>query len=160
MEDADRVALDVLRTMSRSHARGIFIVSRRWYIDLHTAVDCGLRGVIWRSEFTPAKFISTITAVGQGGADLPPDLQGKLLDEVQRMRRDVLAPHRLIDPCLTEREIAVLRLVADGCTLAEITSQLPYSERTVKHVLHNVMRLLNVRNRAHAVSYAVRAGLI
>ncbi|RZS89941.1 regulatory LuxR family protein [Motilibacter rhizosphaerae] len=61
---------------------------------------------------------------------------------------------------LREREVAVLRLVAEGFDTAEIARHLSYSERTVKGVLHDVTTRLELRNRSHAVAYALRRGLI
>jgi DNA-binding CsgD family transcriptional regulator len=54
----------------------------------------------------------------------------------------------------------VLRLVADGYDTAEIARKLAYSERTVKNVLHNITARLHLRNRPHAVAYALRQGFI
>jgi len=54
----------------------------------------------------------------------------------------------------------VLRLVSDGHDTSEIATTLCYSERTVKNVLHDVTTRLNLRNRSHAVAYAMREGLI
>jgi DNA-binding NarL/FixJ family response regulator len=61
---------------------------------------------------------------------------------------------------LTQREISVLRLVAEGLDTAEIASKLSYSERTVKNVMHALTTRLQLRNRAHAVAYALREGYI
>jgi len=54
----------------------------------------------------------------------------------------------------------VLRLVAEGWDTAQIATKLSYSERTVKNVLHDVTTRLQLRNRSHAVAYAMREGLI
>jgi DNA-binding NarL/FixJ family response regulator len=61
---------------------------------------------------------------------------------------------------LSPREVDVLRLVADGLDTGEIADSLNYSERTVKNVLHELTTRLQLRNRSHAVAYAVREGLI
>src|SRR5205807_879689 len=61
---------------------------------------------------------------------------------------------------LTEREIKVLKLLAEGMDTAEVGRELFYSERTVKNILHDVTSRLNLRNRTHAVAYALRQGLI
>jgi len=63
-------------------------------------------------------------------------------------------------PELTRREIAILRLLADGRTLAEISRELRYSERTIKNDLHKTMGRLNSKTRVQAVAWAVRAGVI
>jgi DNA-binding NarL/FixJ family response regulator len=61
---------------------------------------------------------------------------------------------------LTQRELAVLRMVADGRSTHEIARALSYSERTIKNAIHDLVTRLQLRNRSHAVAYAVRAGLI
>ena len=61
---------------------------------------------------------------------------------------------------LRSREVDVLRLVAEGYDTAEIARTLSYSERTIKKVLHEMTMRLQLRNRSHAVAYALRAGLI
>lgn len=63
-------------------------------------------------------------------------------------------------PTLTERERAVLRLLGEGADTREVARHLCYSERTVKVVVQDLTRRLGLRNRTHAVAYAVRRGLI
>jgi DNA-binding NarL/FixJ family response regulator len=58
---------------------------------------------------------------------------------------------------LTERECDILRLLTEGLNTEQIAGRLAYSERTVKNVLHRVMKRQGLRNRAHAAAYAVRA---
>jgi DNA-binding CsgD family transcriptional regulator len=54
----------------------------------------------------------------------------------------------------------VLRLVASGFSTQEIADELCYSQRTVKSILHDVTNRFQLRNRSHAVAYALREGLI
>ena len=70
----------------------------------------------------------------------------------------MLAPRGLTFSGLTPRETQVLKLVADGHDTSEIALALCYSERTVKNVLHDLTTRLQLRNRSHAVAYAVREG--
>ncbi|MEV7689623.1 response regulator transcription factor [Streptomyces bungoensis] len=63
-------------------------------------------------------------------------------------------------PVLTTRQIAVLRLMADGHANADIARLLNCSAHTVKNVVYEVMARLQARNRAHAVAQAVRHGLV
>ncbi|WP_328596424.1 helix-turn-helix transcriptional regulator [Streptomyces apricus] len=70
------------------------------------------------------------------------------------------APAPTPAPELTSREVDVLRLIAEGKQVDEIAAALSYSERTVRYILHGAMKRTRTRNRAHAVSYAIRAGLI
>jgi DNA-binding NarL/FixJ family response regulator len=61
---------------------------------------------------------------------------------------------------LDGREREVLRLIADGLGTVEIAKRLNYSERTVKNILHRLLTRMNLRNRAHAVAYALGNGLL
>ena len=61
---------------------------------------------------------------------------------------------------LTEREHAVLSLVAEGVPSREIAGRLAYSERTIKNVLHDAVTKLGARSRSHAVAVAVRERII
>jgi len=51
-------------------------------------------------------------------------------------------------------------LLADGYSTAEIARELAYSERTIKNSIHDLTTRLQLRNRSHAVAFAVRQGLI
>jgi DNA-binding NarL/FixJ family response regulator len=127
---------------------------------LAAAVEAGMSGLVRRSEATADGLAAAICAADRGEATVPPDLLGRLLDQVGRVQRQVLTPRGLAFSGLTDREIDVLRLVAEGYDTAEIAEKLAYSERTVKNVLHDVTARLGLRNRSHAVAYAVRQGLI
>nr|WP_246481118.1 helix-turn-helix transcriptional regulator [Amycolatopsis umgeniensis] len=59
-----------------------------------------------------------------------------------------------------EREIRVLRMIAEGRDTAEIGEAMGYSQRTIKNILHQAQHRLALRNRAEAVAAAIRAGLI
>jgi DNA-binding NarL/FixJ family response regulator len=72
----------------------------------------------------------------------------------------VLTPRGIGPDGLSGREREVLKLLADGLGTNEIASALAYSERTIKNVIHDVTTRLNLRNRSHAVAYAVKAGIV
>jgi DNA-binding NarL/FixJ family response regulator len=61
---------------------------------------------------------------------------------------------------LSEREVEVLRLLADGAETSEIARKLTYSESTIKHVQHTLSTRSKFRNRVHAVAFALRAGVL
>jgi DNA-binding NarL/FixJ family response regulator len=77
-----------------------------------------------------------------------------------QLERTVLRPRGYRLNGFSSREVDVLRLVAEGYDTEEIARMLAYSERTVKNVIHGVTARFNLRNRCHAVAYAVRAGVI
>lgn len=124
------------------------------------AAESGVSGLVRRAGANADALIAQIRRVAAGGGVVPADLLGSLLDQVGRLQRQVLAPRGLGFSALSEREVEVLKLVAEGLDTAAIARQLCFSERTVKNVLHDVTTRLQLRNRSHAVAYAVREGLI
>ncbi|MEY9949913.1 LuxR C-terminal-related transcriptional regulator [Kitasatospora sp. GAS1066B] len=127
---------------------------------LQTIIECGVTAVLRRSEADQDRLVHLITALANGEGVMPGDLLGTLLDRVGSLQRSMLDPRGLSLSTLTTREAEMLRLVADGLDTAEIAAQTAYSERTVKNVLHEIITRLGLRNRAHAVGYAMRHGLI
>jgi DNA-binding NarL/FixJ family response regulator len=127
---------------------------------LVAAAEAGVAGLLRRSDASAEMLVKTIVKVASGEGEVPPDLLGRLLEQVGRLQRQVLAPRGLTFSGLTPRETQVLRLVADGFDTGEIALRMCYSERTVKNVLHDLTTRLQLRNRTHAVAYAVREGLI
>ncbi|MGX6604381.1 response regulator transcription factor [Micromonosporaceae bacterium Da 78-11] len=128
--------------------------------ELLTAVECRVVAILPRAAVTADRLAHSIRAAAAGGGVMPPNLVGELLKHVERMQRDVLMPNGLNASGLTPREIDVLRLMADGFDTNEIAGKLCYSERTVKNVIYGVTHRLKLRNRSHAVAYALRAGMI
>ncbi|GAA2751214.1 MULTISPECIES: response regulator transcription factor [Kitasatospora] len=127
---------------------------------LVAAVECGVVGVVRRTEATADRLVQTILAAARGEGTVPADLLGRLLEQVGRLQRQVLDPRGLAFSGLSTREVEVLRLVAAGHDTAEIAEALSFSERTVKNVLHEITTRLQLRNRSHAVAYAMREGFI
>ncbi|GAA2516892.1 response regulator transcription factor [Pilimelia columellifera] len=161
VESVDDVALRQLRTLRRTHdARLVLVATHVADGDLVAAVEAGIAGLLRRTEAEPERLVAVIQAAAHGDGTLPPDLLGRLLDQVGRLQRQVLSPRGLHFSGLADREVQVLRLVAEGLDTAEIATRLCYSQRTVKNVLHDVTTRLQLRNRSHAVAYAVRQGLI
>jgi DNA-binding NarL/FixJ family response regulator len=127
---------------------------------LITVIETGVRAVVRRCEATPQRLAQLVRGTAASRCELPPDLLGQFLDQVGHLNRSLLAPRGLGLNGLTHRESAILRLVADGLSTREVASQLAYSERTIKAVIQEVTTRLALRNRAHAVAYAVRNGWI
>jgi DNA-binding NarL/FixJ family response regulator len=156
----DGVAADVKALRGRGISRVVLLVARIDDKGLLAAVEAGVSGVIRRTEATAGNLAASIRSAAAGEGTLPPDLLGRLLQQVGQLQRQVLSPRGLTFSGLTERETAVLRLLAEGCDTAEVGRRLFYSERTVKNIIHDVTSRLELRNRAHAVAYAIREGLI
>ncbi|MGW0998339.1 response regulator transcription factor [Streptomyces sp. NPDC002523] len=161
VDGIDDDALRLLRQIQRtSTARGVLVTTHIDEQQLVNAAECGFTGIVRRSEATPDRLVHVIGSVTKGEGRVPADLLGNLLEQVGRLQGQVLSPHGFNFTGLSAREIDVLRLVAEGYDTADVAAKLSYSERTIKTVLHTVMTRLNLRNRSHAVAYAMRQGLI
>ncbi|HEU0133092.1 MAG TPA: response regulator transcription factor [Mycobacteriales bacterium] len=159
-DSVDEDTVRLLRRVQRSGCRTVLVPTRVDDAGLAAAVEAGVAGLVRRADATPERLARAVCAAGRGEGTVPPDLLGRLLDQVGKLQRQVLHPRGLTFTGLATREIEVLRLVADGYDTAEIARTLSYSERTVKNVLHDVTTRLHLRNRSHAVAYALRQGLI
>jgi DNA-binding NarL/FixJ family response regulator len=160
-DQVDETTTRELRTLRKDGQPRLMLVATT--VDdsaLVTAAEAGVGGLLRRADASADLLVRTIVRVASGEGEVPPDLLGRLLEQVGRLQRQVLAPRGLTFAGLTPRETQVLRLVADGHDTSEIALQLCYSERTVKNVLHDLTTRLQLRNRSHAVAYAVREGLI
>ncbi|MEV6165376.1 response regulator transcription factor [Streptomyces sp. NPDC052052] len=161
VDTVDEEVLTMLRHIQRtSTSRTVLVTTDIDEQKLVSAAECGVAGVVRRSESTPEHLVQVIGTVARGEGHLPSDLLGRLLEEVGRLQGQVLGPRGLHFTGLAAREVDVLRLVAEGYDTADIATKLAYSERTIKNVLHSVMTRLQLRNRSHAVAYAMRQGLI
>lgn len=153
--------LELVRTVrARDGARAVLIVAALSDDDLLSVVESGACSVLWRSETTATWLAEAVLKAAVGGATLPSDMLARLLKQVGRLQRQVLRPQGLTLGGLSDRERSVLRLAADGFDTDEIAVKLAYSKRTVTNALHDVTVRYQLRNRAHAVAYAIREGLI
>lgn len=161
---AERVGWAVLATMRRwNELLGkpiVLVVNDLSDTDLLTIVECGVVAVLPRASASGERIVGAVLTAATGGGVMPANLLGELLAHVGRLQREVLSPNGLNNAGLTPREVTVLRLMANGLDTAEIAEELSYSDRTVKNVISAFTSRLNLRNRAHAVAYALRAGVI
>jgi DNA-binding NarL/FixJ family response regulator len=161
VDEVDDEAIRLIRALRRNGCPRVLVVASR--MDDHgllAAVEAGACGLLRRSEASPTRLVTAIRAAAAGEGTVPPDLLGRLLAQIGRLQQQVLAPRGLSFAGLSDREIAVLKLVAEGLATNEIARQLCYSERTIKNVIHDITKRLNLRNRSQAVAWAMKAGMI
>ena len=157
----DEAALTRLRRLVRSEgARAVLVVSSLRESELLEVIECGVGAIVWRHEATATRLVQAVLAAARGDGDLPADLLGRLISQVGALHRGAAGRTGVPSSGLTPREVDVLRLVAEGLDTGEIAGKLSYSERTVKNVIHGLTTRLHLRNRAHAVAYALREGYI
>ena len=160
-DEVDSPAVRAIRALHREGcSRVVLVVTRLDDAGLLAAVEAGACGILRRSEAVAERVAEAVLTAARGDGSVPPDLLGRLLSQVSRLQQQVLAPRGLSLNGFTEREVDVLRLLSEGWDTADIASKLAYSERTVKNVIHDITARLQLRNRTHAVAYAMRAGVI
>ncbi|MEV0205054.1 MULTISPECIES: helix-turn-helix transcriptional regulator [unclassified Streptomyces] len=157
----DEAGLTRLRRLVRSEgARAVLVVGSLRESELLEVIECGVGAIVWRHEATATRLVQAVLAAARGDGDLPADLLGRLISQVGALHRSAAGRSGGPSSGLTPREVDVLRLVAEGLDTGEIAGKLSYSERTVKNVIHGLTTRLHLRNRAHAVAYALREGYI
>jgi DNA-binding NarL/FixJ family response regulator len=112
---------------------------------LPALVEAGVNGFLVRADLLPPELLRCLGIVVGGGRWYP------------------WAPRRFAPSAtrrLTQREVAVLRLLADGSRTTEIARDLSYSERMVKNIVHDLMTKMECRTRAQAVAVVVRERVI
>ena len=117
------------------------------------AIKAGALGYLLKNA-SPQRLLDAIRDVHRGEPTMSPDIASKLMRELQRSSD--LPPTE--DP-LTEREIDVLRLVAQGLTNQEIAEALVIGVGTVRTHVSNILAKLHLANRTQAALFALREGL-
>jgi two-component system, NarL family, response regulator LiaR len=100
-----------------------------------------------------------ITAAAMGEALIAPQIAEKVLRELRAARPAAREAERLRTE-LTERELEVLRLIANGRDNSQIAAELHISAKTVKNHISNILMKLHIDNRIQAAVYAVRSGIV
>jgi DNA-binding NarL/FixJ family response regulator len=160
-EEIDDATLRTIAGIQRDGCPHVVVVVTRLDEEgVLAAGEVGTLGMLRRSEATPERLASVVAHVAVGETSVPADLVGRLLGAVRRLRRSTPFDVVPATPALDDRERSILTLLAEGRDTAEIASTLCYSERTVKGVIHGLTTRLQLRNRSHAVAFALRNELI
>jgi DNA-binding NarL/FixJ family response regulator len=140
-------------------------------VDAITAIRAEYPGARIIVLTTYAGDVQAVRALKAGalGYLLKSSLRTELIDAIHDVHRGQRHVHReiadeialhVVDEALTEREIAILRLVAIGKANKQIGAELGLSEETIKGHLKNIFSKLDVADRTHAVTLAARRGII
>jgi len=125
-----------------------------------TAAEYGVMSVLPRATLSPERLVAAVLGAANGVAYFSGRLQRALLEQLDDLRRGVLEPNGFSFTGLSQREVDVLQLIADGRLTDEIGAELAYSEATVKNVLGGLCERLGLRNRTQAVAYAIKTGVL
>jgi DNA-binding NarL/FixJ family response regulator len=126
--------------------------------DVFAALRAGALGYLLK-DVSSARLVEALVAARRGESVLQPSVAAKLVARVARLpREDVPARQPLVVP-LSERELDVVRLLADGRSNREIAGRLFLAEGTVKNLVSGVLSKLQVRDRTQAALRAKELGL-
>ncbi len=147
--------LEAIRVIKKENPEAKILVVTSFTEDdkVFPAIKSGALGYLLK-DAPPEVLLQAIRDVQQGEISLHPTIARKLIDEISRP--SALPP---TNTPLTERELGVLRLVAQGLTDKEIAQQLTISIRTVRFHISNILSKLHLANRTQAALYALQEGL-
>ncbi|GAA6616907.1 response regulator [Scytonema sp. NUACC26] len=114
--------------------------------DIYRGLNAGAQGYLLK-DAKPNELLSAIRTIHGGEQYIPPSVGAKL---VQRMS----------NPELSERELAVLRLMAQGMSNLDIATALTIGESTVKSHVNRILSKMSVSDRTQAVIVAVKRGIV
>ena len=120
------------------------------------AIRAGADGYLLKN-IESGKVVDAIRAVSRGESVVDPELATKVLNEFRRLS-DVDGYNNISG--LTEREVSLLQLVANGLSNKEIATELGLAESTVKNRLSILFQKLDVKDRTQAAIYAMTHGLV
>lgn len=126
--------------------------------DVMDAILAGACGYLLKDS-SITELLSGIHAASVGESLVSPAIASKVL---QRVRASSASPHEaeLIQSELSDREIEVLKLIANGKDNGMIALELHISPKTVKNHISNILMKLQIDNRIQAAVYAVRSGIV
>ncbi|GAA1717193.1 response regulator transcription factor [Fodinicola feengrottensis] len=154
--------VEATRRVRRDHPRTQVVVLTTYADDssVLSALRAGARGYLTK-DAGAEEIGRAVHRVASGSADLDPEVQARLLDMLPG--EHAAAPTTRTGPApdgLTDRELEVLSLIAAGLSNTEIAERLVVSEATVKTHVNHLFAKTAVRDRAQAVAYAYRHGLV
>jgi DNA-binding NarL/FixJ family response regulator len=120
---------------------------------LYEAIRLGAAGYLLKS-LDAVELFDLLNSLAHGESSITRAMAARLLKELSG------GATQIGHEALTEREIEVLRLVAQGASNPQIAEQLHITVNTVKVHLKNILSKLQVENRTQAAAYAVQSGLV
>ena len=141
------------------HAKVLMLTISDEEADLYDAIKAGASGYLLK-EISIDEVAEAVRSVWAGQSRISPSMASKLLTEFAAMSRRADERQQLPAPRLTDREMEVLKLVAQGMNNRDIAKDLFISENTVKNHVRNILEKLHLHSRMEAVVYAVREKLL
>ena len=155
MPDLDGV--ETTRRVKQVSPRSQIVVLTSYHEDEHIfpALKAGALSYLLK-DVSAEELASAVRKAAIGEAILHPRVAARVIKELQGKREDALNPFTE----LSERELEVLKLIADGLSNAEMASRLVLSEKTIKGHVSNILSKLHLVDRTQAAVYAWREGVV
>ncbi len=149
--------VEATRRLKRVSPRTQVIVLTSYYDDEHIfpAIQAGAISYLLK-DVGPNELADAVRKAARGEAILHPRVAARVIRELHNMPQDTPATFSE----LTERELEVLRLIAEGLSNAEIADRLVISEKTVKSHVSNILNKLHLADRTQAAVLAWKEGLM
>jgi NarL family two-component system response regulator LiaR len=145
------------RLKARSPSTNVVVLTS-YHDDEHVfpAIQAGALSYILK-EVGPNELADAVRKAASGEAVLHPRVAARVVRELHGARRE-LEPNVFHD--LSDRELEVLKLIAEGLSNAEISGRLFISEKTTKNHVSNILGKLHLADRTQAAVYAWRQGVV
>src|SRR5512146_2552104 len=149
--------VEATRRLKQVSPRSQVVVLTSYHEDEHIfpALKAGALSYVLK-DISAEELASAVRKAAQGEAVLHPRVAARVIKELQGRREEVPNPFTE----LSERELEVLKLIADGMSNAEIAANLVLSEKTIKGHVSNILSKLHLVDRTQAAVYAWREGVV
>lgn len=149
--------LDLAQQLRRigSPSRVILLTSYEDRAYIIKAAQAGVHGYLLKSS-SPEVLVEAIEAVRAGEKRLSPEMGGKAIEELEALSQ----VHTRSEAGLSEQELQLLQLLAEGATTGDMTNVIYLSERTIKRKIQDILTKLGASNRTQAVAEAYKRGLL
>lgn len=145
------------RRVKQASPRTQIIVLTSYYQDefIFPAIRAGALSYLLK-DAEPEELAEAVRKAAKGEAVLHPRVAARVVQELHGAKQDT--PNAFTE--LSDRELEVLRLIADGLNNADIAEKLVISEKTVKSHVSNILSKLHLGDRTQAAVYAWREGVV
>jgi NarL family two-component system response regulator LiaR len=149
--------VEATRRVKQVSPRSQVVVLTSYHEDEHIfpALKAGALSYILK-DVSAEELASAVRKAAAGEAVLHPRVAARIIKELQGRREEALNPFTE----LSERELEVLKLIADGMSNAEMAAKLVLSEKTIKGHVSNILSKLHLADRTQAAVYAWREGVV
>jgi DNA-binding NarL/FixJ family response regulator len=157
----DGLGIEVIRACARYHPEcdAVVLTASSEDKDVASCIAAGARGYLLKEDGA-CQIVRAVQELRFGGSPVSPLIARKILDQLRNSEKAKLNVVDTEKNLLSKREIAVLQLIARGCTYEEIARNLSISIMTVQNHIKSIYSKLSVNSRGKAVFEAQQRGLL